>query len=118
MKKNILKLLLAIVAIIGGATGIYFASRPKTQATPLVPKNPESHARETQPVPKIPFTDITQKAGIKFRHVSGARGHKLLPETMGAGVAFIDFDNDGKQDLLLINSCPWPGDGAPPPTMA
>src|SRR5207248_8211122 len=41
--------------------------------------------------------------------IYGALGNKLLPETMGSGVAFIDFDNDGRQDILLINSCPWPG---------
>ena len=44
---------------------------------------------------------------------------KLLPETMGAGVAFLDYDNDGDQDLLFVNSCPWPGHEAKPaPTQA
>jgi hypothetical protein len=60
-------------------------------------------------VPKIGFTDITQKAGIRFTHNNGSFGKKLLPETMGAGVAFLDFDNDGHQDILFVNSCPWPG---------
>jgi hypothetical protein len=60
-------------------------------------------------IPKIRFTDITAKAGITFAHLNGAFGKKLLPETMGAGCAFFDFDKDGKQDLLLINSCHWPG---------
>jgi len=69
--------------------------------------------------PRVPFTDITEAAGIKFKHVNGAFGKKLLPETMGSGVAFLDFDNDGKQDLLFINSRPWPGDSSGPvPTMA
>src|SRR3954469_11482149 len=60
-------------------------------------------------VPEVPFKDITDKAGIRFRHTNGAFGKKLLPETMGSGVAFLDYDNDGKQDLLFINSCYWPG---------
>jgi hypothetical protein len=60
-------------------------------------------------VPKVTFTDITKQAGIRFTHTNGAYGKKLLPETMGSGVAFLDYDNDGKQDLLFVNSCPWPG---------
>jgi hypothetical protein len=54
------------------------------------------------------FTDITSQAGITFVHNNGAFGDKLLPETMGGGVAFFDFDNDGYQDLLFINSTYWP----------
>src|SRR5579859_2811773 len=76
-------------------------------------------AAEEPPLAK--FTDITAPAGITFSHVNGAYGDKLLPETMGGGVAFLDFDNDGHQDLLFINSCYWPGHvpaGKAPPTMA
>ena len=54
------------------------------------------------------FTDVTEKSGLSFTHVNGASGRKLLPETMGAGVAFLDFDNDGCQDLLFVNSAPGP----------
>jgi hypothetical protein len=45
------------------------------------------------------FTDITQAAGIRFRHENGAFGRKYLPETMGSGVAFRDADGDGWQSL-------------------
>jgi enediyne biosynthesis protein E4 len=71
--------------------------------------------------PEVPFTDITTAANIKFKHHNGARGDKFLPETMGGGVAFFDFDNDGRQDLLFVNSADWPGRGAANekrPTMA
>jgi hypothetical protein len=61
------------------------------------------------PIPGVHFTDITEAAGIRFRHTNGAFGKKLLPETMGPGVAFLDYDNDGHQDLLFVNSCSWPG---------
>src|SRR5579883_3563354 len=57
----------------------------------------------------IRFTDITQSAGIRFTHNNGAYGAKYLPETMGAGCAFIDYDNDGYPDILLINGENWPG---------
>ena len=46
---------------------------------------------------------------MQFRHNSGAYGGKLLPETLGAGCAFLDYDGDGWQDILLINGMDWPG---------
>src|SRR5438045_1734713 len=52
---------------------------------------------------KINFRDITAQAGIRFIHNNGAFGKKYLPETMGPGCAFIDYDNDGYPDILLIN---------------
>ena len=59
------------------------------------------------PGAEVHFTDITQSAGIKFRHNSGREGRKYLPETLGSGAAFIDYDNDGWPDILLINSKDW-----------
>jgi hypothetical protein len=55
------------------------------------------------------LVDVTAHAGIDFRHNSGAYGAKLLPETLGSGCAFLDYDNDGWQDILLINGMDWPG---------
>jgi enediyne biosynthesis protein E4 len=55
------------------------------------------------------FADVTQQAGIQFHHNSGAYGGKLLPETLGSGCAFLDYDADGWQDILLINGMDWPG---------
>ncbi len=57
----------------------------------------------------VRFRDITSQAGIHFSHNNGAFGKKYLPETMGPGVAFIDYDNDGWPDILLINGRNWPG---------
>lgn len=59
--------------------------------------------------PGFRFVDVTSKAGIHFRHNSGAYGGKFLPETMGSGCAFLDYDRDGWQDILLINGMDWPG---------
>ena len=61
------------------------------------------------PPPAITFRDITQQAGIQFVHNNAAFGKKYLPETMGPGVAFIDYDNDGWPDIFLVNGASWPG---------
>jgi hypothetical protein len=58
--------------------------------------------------PGFRLTDVTTAAGIQFRHNSGAYGGKLLPETLGSGCAFLDYDADGWQDILLINGMDWP----------
>ncbi|HEV3419579.1 MAG TPA: CRTAC1 family protein [Candidatus Acidoferrum sp.] len=55
------------------------------------------------------FADVTAQAGLHFLHNSGAYGGKLLPETLGSGCAFFDYDADGWPDILLINSMDWPG---------
>jgi hypothetical protein len=60
------------------------------------------------------FSDVTAAAGIRFRHNNGAFGKKYLPETLGSGCAFLDIDNDGWQDILLVNSKNWPGRPGPP----
>lgn len=57
----------------------------------------------------VTFLDVTQQAGIHFVHNNGAYGKKFLPETMGPGVAFIDYDNDGWPDIFLVNGMDWPG---------
>ncbi len=57
----------------------------------------------------ITFRDITQRAGIHFVHNNGAFGKKYLPETLGPGVAFIDYDNDGWPDIFIVNGMDWPG---------
>jgi hypothetical protein len=60
-------------------------------------------------VPGFRLVDVTSQAGIHFQHNSGAYGGKLLPETLGSGCAFLDYDADGWQDILLVNAMDWPG---------
>ncbi len=79
---------------------------PLTETTPTKPPAVSAPARPSGP---IQFTDVTEPAGIHFKHNSGAFGQKYLPETMGNGACFLDYDNDGWQDILLINSMDWPG---------
>ncbi len=59
--------------------------------------------------PGVRLADVTGAAGLNFRHNGGAYGARFLPETMGPGCAFLDYDNDGWLDILLIDGCDWPG---------
>ena len=62
-----------------------------------------------QAPPSFRLVDVTRAAGITFTHNNGAFGKKFLPETLGAGAAFLDYNNDGRQDILLVNGSAWPG---------
>jgi len=55
------------------------------------------------------FQDVTSPSGIRFVHNNGAFGGKYLPECMGSGCAFLDYDGDGWQDILLVQCMDWPG---------
>ncbi|MBT5832947.1 MAG: VCBS repeat-containing protein, partial [Candidatus Latescibacteria bacterium] len=87
----------------------YYATRTTEDVKPeqeIVSVAPEAVV-VAEVVPHVAFVDVTQEAGIDFVHVNGAYGEKLLPETMGGGTAFFDYDRDGDQDLLLVNSSGW-----------
>jgi enediyne biosynthesis protein E4 len=86
-------------------------SKAKMTGQPLPPQKDRANAG-------IHFEDVTSAAGIQFVHNNGAFGKKWLPETMGPGVGFIDYDNDGWQDILLVNGTDWPGHGAKHSTLA
>jgi enediyne biosynthesis protein E4 len=85
---------------------------PQAHVTPtsaaLSSPSEQSSPTSLRPSGPIQFTDVTAQAGISFKHNSGAFGKKYLPETMGSGVCFLDYDNDGWQDILIVNSMDWP----------
>ena len=66
-------------------------------------------AAQPQSSAGLRLVDVTAAAGLQFRHNNGAFGGKLLPETLGSGCAFLDYDADGWQDIVLINGMDWPG---------
>jgi hypothetical protein len=114
--------ILAILAVLFGAAVLILKRKPAPPPPQITQFDaPVSPDRPRAEIPVAKFTDITKDAGITFVHNNGAYGEKLLPETMGGGVAFLDYDNDGSQDLIFINSTDWPwhgSEGKTPATMA
>jgi enediyne biosynthesis protein E4 len=80
------------------------ATKPPVAAQPSL----DAGRANQRPSGPIEFIDVTAQAGISFKHNSGAFGKKYLPETMGSGACVVDYDNDGWQDILLVNSTDWP----------
>ncbi len=72
----------------------------------------DRHFTEPEPKPadlRFRFEDVTTHAGIRWKRSNGAFGKKWMPETMGGGGAFLDYNNDGLLDILLVNGDWWPG---------
>lgn len=114
--------LLVVIAVFGGGIA-WWLTRPAPAEAKFDRELTLPTTRELPnvAVPSIPFRDITDEAGLDFVHENGASGDKLLPETMGGGCAFFDYDNDGDQDILIVNSRRWPWDKPParsPATLA
>lgn len=110
-------IMLGVAVVVVAVVLLVHAGRDEEviHAKELAPPPAMAGADET--VPPIPFAEVGLEAGIDLVHCNGAAGERLLPETMGAGVAWLDFDNDGDQDLLFANGREWPwsvGSGACP----
>lgn len=99
---------IVVLAIIGGGVAYRLLRVPPVVVVPPPPPPSPLPPKPRMETPEIRFTDITAESGIKFVHENGAYGDKLLPETMGSGCAFFDYDNDGDQDIVFVNSCRWP----------
>jgi hypothetical protein len=76
---------------------------------------PRQQAAAPVAIPAARYVDVTRASNIGFVHNNGAVGEKLLPETMGGGVAVIDANGDGHADLLFVDSGNWPWQAARPP---
>lgn len=99
--------LFSIVAIGIAIWGFFQFNKKEEVAKKIDVTLPQQRTQVTVTLPKISLTDISDQCGIGFTHFNGMDGEKLLPETMGGGVAIFDFDNDGDQDVLFVNSNQW-----------
>lgn len=114
---------LAVIVVIAvvGVIAYFVLSKKPEKKTAIDNQTTSAKTRTVDLVvmPKVTFTNITDSAGIEFVHNNGGYGQKLLPETMGGGVAFFDYDNDEDPDLLFVNSTTWEGQqpADPAPTM-
>jgi hypothetical protein len=76
------------------------------------PSTPVAAAANSAANSSEAFVDITSRLGIDFQYRSSHTSRKYLLETMGAGVALFDYDNDGRLDIFLVNGAPL-GDPTP-----
>src|SRR5579863_1016531 len=93
------------VALLSAAVSFACLASAVAARWPSARRSPKPAAAESG----IHFEDVTRAAGIHFVHNNGAFGRKWLPETMGPGVGFIDYNNDGWQDIFFVNGQDWPG---------
>ena len=104
MKRRDVIALLMGSGVLGTLGGSYYESRKH--------RAPASTLSATGGGPAsfpIQFADVTRESGILFEHNNGAFGKKYLPETLGSGCTFFDYDSDGWPDILLVNGMDWPG---------
>ena len=114
-KKSLVFILIIGIAIL--VIYSYFNTKQTVAIQEKAFQAPAELKKEIKPM-KTDFVEEAQSRGISFVHENGAQGEKFLPETMGSGVAFIDFDNDGDQDIVFANSTNWDWDEpiSPQPT--
>jgi hypothetical protein len=91
------------LCLLGGALLLSLGCRRREKAAAVRPPTPV-------PLPAVRFEEKAAAMGIAFTHINGAAGKKWMPETMGGGVAILDFDSDGRPDLLFVSGSYWPGD--------
>lgn len=115
--RDAFRLSLVVLAIITALIiAVWLLMTPRqTDTTPVaetaatIPETSPQASQAANPdtPPRLHFTDITKQAGIDFQHVNAAYGERLMPESIGSGLGFFDYDNDGDPDLFIVNSERW-----------
>jgi len=107
--KKSLKIIIGVVLFLSALYFYINRSKQEVQVIEQSYQSPTILKQETKP-PVTHFSEQAEIRGIDFIHNNGATGDRMLPETMGSGVAFFDYDNDGDQDVLFANGTQWPWD--------
>jgi enediyne biosynthesis protein E4 len=118
--------LVAVAAVVGGVVWLRAPSPPaptEPKPEPVSVKEPPSPDRPTPrrevELPagvRIRFTDVTEQAGIRFVHFDGHTDMEYIMETMGSGVGWLDYDQDGLMDLFLVQGSTFVGPASSQPT--
>jgi enediyne biosynthesis protein E4 len=98
---------LLLLAILCLAVWLFWPQPAAIVPPPFVEPRAHQGVVEGLHPPFVRFNEVTRNAGINFVHENGGYGQKLLPETMGPGVLIFDYNGDGHQDILFVNSCRW-----------
>ncbi len=107
LRKSLIFIIFLLLPIIG-VLAFLILRKDSEERVEIEMEAPAARQVDATALPAIPLVDVTAASGIDFRHHAGKQGEKLLPETMGSGVAVFDYDGDGNQDLFFVNSTDWP----------
>lgn len=104
--------------VVGAILAFRYWSTEKPVEVVVEAEPPKMREKSAVELPMLPLEDVTDATGVNFVHFRGDSGEKLLPETMGSGVAWVDYDRDGDQDLFFVNSTDWEWSQSPTPSAA
>ncbi len=104
--KRSLKIIAAMILITVGLVYYFTQEKKKEVIVEQAYQAPKKLSHVVKPA-KALFVEQAKQRGIGFVPENGATGERMLPETMGQGVAFIDYDNDGDQDMIFANGTNW-----------
>ena len=107
IRKSLIFFIILGIPVIGVLIYLNFR-KYKEETVEIEPEAPQGRFIDETTLPSVPLLDVTMQSGIDFIHHTGKRGEKLLPETMGSGLAVFDFNSDGDLDVLFVNSNDWP----------
>ncbi len=108
-RRSLIVIIFLMLPVIG-LLGYLNLHKTKEEAVVVEVLDPDKRVDEVSRIPQLTLTDVTANSGVDFVHETGRYGDKLLPETMGSGVAVLDYNDDGNQDLFLVNSSRWAWD--------
>lgn len=107
LRASLIGLMLLGIPVIGVL--IYLnVSKSREEATETEVTLPTVRQLDSASLPGLKMVNVTQQSGVDFMHHTGRAGEKLLPETMGSGVAVFDYNGDSHLDLLFVDSTLWP----------
>jgi hypothetical protein len=109
--------LFAMIAIMVALAGLQGCGHPRAAEPPVVAVSPALSTPGAAPAPGL-FEDVTDRAGIRFQHTNGEPIRYLFLQTIGGGCAFLDYDNDGYLDILLLSCGQFPPSPTGPPNLA